>query len=120
LYAAELELKSLGERFDEQSLCKSRDANQQTVPAREEGNQKMLDDGLLSNDNLADLGTEGTVGFGKLSDRFYITGFLKFEYGHAIVLGVVIDASGKERIGNPHQTNETAEYLRLRCGDCEN
>jgi hypothetical protein len=90
------------------------------MSAGEEGNQEMLDDGVLSDDNLANLGTEGTVGFGKLSDRFYITGFLKFDYGHAKVLDIVFDASGKERIGYPRQTNETAEHLRLRCGECEN
>jgi hypothetical protein len=90
------------------------------VSAGEEGDQEVLDDGLLSDDDLADLGTKGTVRFGKLSDRFYITGFLKFEYGHDRILGIVIDASGKERIGNPQQTNEIAGHLQLRCGDCEN
>ena len=55
LDAVELQVEHLCERADEEGLGESGHADEQTVSAGEERDEKLLDDGLLSDDDLGDL-----------------------------------------------------------------
>ncbi len=62
LDAAELQVEHLGKSSNKESLGEAGDPHEQAVPAREQGNEQMLNDRLLSNDGLADFRDEGLIG----------------------------------------------------------
>ena len=56
LDALEAEIQDLGERLDQQRLRQSRHAGDQAVAAREQRDQDLIDDLVLADDHLAQLG----------------------------------------------------------------
>ena len=54
----ELELENVGERSDEQRLGQTGNARDQTVTARKERDQHLLDDFILPDDDLSQLGED--------------------------------------------------------------
>ena len=64
LDALEVEIEDVGERLDEQRLRQAGHAGDQAVAAGEERDQHLLDDLVLSDDDLAELGENALAAFG--------------------------------------------------------
>ena len=62
LDAVELERQRIGQRADHQRLGQPRHADQQAVPAGEQGDQQLLDHLLLADDDLAQLVGDAAIG----------------------------------------------------------
>ena len=68
LNAAKRQLQDPGDRADQQRLRQPRHADQQAVPAAEQGDQQLLDDIVLPDDDLADLLAHARVRGGEAAD----------------------------------------------------
>ena len=69
LDAAEGELEDLGDGAHQQRLGQAGNTLEQAVAAGEQCDQQLVDDFVLSDDRLADLGPHAAVGRGELIDR---------------------------------------------------
>ena len=68
----ELQIQHLGQRADQQRLRESRHTDEQAVSAREKCDEQMLDDGVLSDDDLGDFRAQAVVGLLQLPGIFNI------------------------------------------------
>src|SRR5262249_29769924 len=84
LNAVEIQVDGLGDRPDHQRLGQARHANHQAVPTAEDGGEQVVDDVLLADDYLADLGLELLASLAQPRDR----------------LEVVLGCSGRGRAGH--------------------
>ena len=64
LDALEVEIEDVGERLDQQRLGQARHAGDQAVAAGEQRDQHLLDDLVLADDDLAELGEDALAAFG--------------------------------------------------------
>ena len=71
LDAAEAQLQHLAERADEQRLAEPGHAFEQHVAAAQDGRERAVHDGVLSDHDFADLGTDGGVDLAETVDGFF-------------------------------------------------
>ena len=74
LDALELEVKDLGDGFDEQGFGEAGSAGDQAVAAGEEGDEDLLDDGFLADDDLGEFGLDPGAAGQDLVHHFFVAG----------------------------------------------
>ena len=74
LDALEVEIEDVGERLDQQRLRQARHAGDQAVAAGEQRDEHLLDDFVLPDDDLAELGENALAAFGDSLGRVGVPG----------------------------------------------
>lgn len=76
LNSFELHVENVRDRADDQCFGESRHADQQAVPAREDGRQNLLDDGILADDDLVQFGGHQLAAAAEFFQEFVEVTFL--------------------------------------------